>query len=170
MTLLSFSHRSTAGWLVAVVLSCSSLALAASPAPAGQTAEMPSGLRKEAAYALLTYFLRDMGEQPEISARPKELSGLTTTYHLTVRYAAKVDGGIRCTYVESPPADAEGNFRFSLKKPIGDEPNCGSGEKLVRFQELETMMARIQACEKKGENRCLVSDPGNNNRRILVLH
>ena len=32
------------------------------------------------------------------------------------------------------------------------------------------MMARIQACEKKGENRCLVSDPGNNNRRILVLH
>jgi hypothetical protein len=131
---------------------------------------MPSGLRKEAAYNLLIDFRQDSGEKPEISASPKEIGGLTTAYRLTIRYTAKSDGGIRCSYVASPPADAEGNFRFSLKKPAGDEPNCGSGEKLVRFQELETMMARIRACEKKCENRCLVSDPGNNNRRILVLH
>lgn len=167
MILLSHLYRSCAGLLMATLVIFPGSTLAAS---AGQASGMPSGLRKEAAFGLLSYFRQDAGEKPEISAFPKEITGSPTTYRLTIRYTAMVDGGIRCAYVESPSADAEGNFRFSLKKPAGSEPSCGSGEQLIRYRELETVITRIRACEKKGENRCVVSDPGTNNRRILVLH
>ena len=92
MTLHSRFHPSFAGLLLAFLMFFPGSVLAAPP---GQTSGMPSGLRKEAAYSLLTYFRRDSGEKPEISASPKEIGGLTTTYRLTIRYTAKSDGGIR---------------------------------------------------------------------------
>jgi len=127
----------------------------------------PSGLRKEAAFNLLSHYLKDATGKPEILAHAHEVSGFTTGHRLYVRYPR--DGGFQCISIDSGPANEEGKFRFSMKIPSSASATCAPDEKFVAYKELDVMVARVRTCERKGEKKCLVSDPGNNNRKILVL-
>lgn len=160
MTIHPRHSRNCTAWFVAAALSCASAA--ASP-PAAARDGAPSGLRKEAAFHLLPGYLRDGSGPPEISAAALAHGGANPMHSLVVRYPTQ--SGMRCFSIESGPVDKDGNFRFSVDSRGG----CPTDAKLVPYRELQQMIARIRACERKREARCVVSDPASSNRKIYML-
>ena len=166
MTSFSRLHHLATALLHGVLASSLPAFAASAKKPAAGVAGMPSGLRKEAAFHLLSKYRTEGTGKPEISAKPAMIEGSTPAYRLRVRYPAQQ--GARCFTVQSGPADAEGNFRFSVETHTGSAA-CDEEGKFTLYRELDQMMARIRTCEQKGEARCLVSDPASRNRQILVL-
>jgi hypothetical protein len=126
MTFLKLRHLSTM-LLLGILASSHSAIAAGSKKPAGGVASMPSGLRKEAAFHLLSKYRTEGTGGPEISAKPFLVEGATPSFRLRVRYPA--NGGMHCFTIQSGPADEEGNFRFSVETNSGSAV-CSGDEKI----------------------------------------
>ncbi len=179
MTSLKSLGLSLAVLLCGMGMTAPQSAFAASNNPAPSSTGAPSGLRSEAAYNLLSRYIKDAVGKAEITTAPRQVAEAPPTYRLMVRYLSKpaaqsifgsAQDEVRCIRIESGPADAEGKFRFSIETLSANNSLCRTDEKFGPYHELEKMAARVRDCERKGEARCLVSEPSSNNRRILVLH